>query len=189
MYKHFHVLWSSSICITGYVRARQCIRHIHQFTRHILTFSVYRCNGSIIRCRRGEALPIGFFRIDSRGIYWCNFWCNFWQAKQIANISFSILFDCDFVPPLSTPSMRTLRVGLAAFPASRTALRRISLNSGRLAYIIHRMSALCLVAAFLEPAALPHHVRVATTTRHPVSVVIATGPLCSTHWKYIEPRT
>ena len=45
-------------------------------------------------------------------------------------------FDCKFAPPLSTPSMRTLRVSLLHQPASHTALGRISLNTGRLAYII-----------------------------------------------------
>ena len=37
-----------------------------RLTGTYLTFSVYRCNCSIILCSRGEALPIGFFRIDSR---------------------------------------------------------------------------------------------------------------------------
>ena len=97
-------------------------------------------------------------------------------------------FGCNFAPPLSTPSMRTLRVGLAV---STRIPNRSETHQPEYwpACVHHRMSALCLVPAFLEPAALPHHVQVATTTRHPVSVVISTGQLGSTHWECIEPST
>ena len=81
---------------------------------------------------------------------------------------------CTFAPPLSMPSMRTLRVGLAA-PTRIPNRSETQQSEYRSVCVRHSMSALCLVTAFLEPAVFPHHVRVATTTRHPFSVVIATG--------------